>query len=219
MTRDAPSRRADCGWPCGVSNRITMKATTHRAAIAAAVIGCDHPALTGWRNRRRILNRAARLGNDPALFWSSIGSGRRTIGKADQNRVVAAFSAVISIQSVPQPVHLGCDIGRSLGPGLFRPQFLDDPVWLKSRLRIEALPQNFQQLPELAFAGEARAAQDPFDLVVDGGAVHSSTADSSTAHQYKRSGSFEGVSRDDRGTDRHPYTLGLVPSFTLHNFP
>ncbi len=74
---------------------------------------------------------------------------------------------------MPQPIHLCRYICGSLGPGLSRPKFLDHHVGRQIGLRIHVLRQDFQQLPELALACEALAAQDSLDLLPDGGGIHS----------------------------------------------
>ena len=71
-----------------------------------------------------------------------------------------------------QPVHLCRYVRGSLCPSLLWPQFPDHLVRLQGSLRIHVLEQNFQQLPELALACEALAAQDSVDLVPDSGGIH-----------------------------------------------
>jgi hypothetical protein len=51
---------------------------------------------------------------------------------------------------MPQPIHLCRYVCGPLCSGFLRPQFLDHLVRRQGALRIHALRQNFQQLPELA---------------------------------------------------------------------
>ena|SRR5437899_12829363 len=73
---------------------------------------------------------------------------------------------------MPQPIHLCRYVCGPLRPSLLWPKFLDHQLGLQGGLRIHVLEQDFQQLPELALACEALAAQDSVDLVPDGGGIH-----------------------------------------------
>jgi hypothetical protein len=120
----------------------------------------------------RIKRAFARLRHDPRPLMRAVSADYRSIGKTNRDRVARAFALVVGLQRMTQAVYFCSYVRGTLGPGFFRPQFLDYLVCFQTDLDVDVLVQDLKQLAELALPGESLAVQDPVDLVSYGEGIH-----------------------------------------------